>query len=192
MLIEVGKEWNRRSISKGLVISILVIAIILIGAYVGIMYTHKSKNTSSMPSSSTSSQTLSILKPVSPASLNTIASSPLSVYLPGYTSSNGGYALVYTGNGSIINTTNSYVNLLYKYPGVYLIYYVVYQKGSIYGSSSQNLMRIIVTPNISLSLSQYLTVPTITFNSTENPSAPLFNVSQKIYLIGSFLQPPSG
>jgi Bacterial extracellular solute-binding proteins, family 5 Middle. len=192
MLIEVGKEWNRRSISKGLVISILVIAIVLIGAYVGIMYTHKSKNTSSMPSSSTSSQTLSILKPVSPASLNTIASSPLSVYLPGYTSSNGGYALVYTGNGSIINTTNSYVNLLYKYPGVYLIYYVVYQKGSIYGSSSQNLMRIIVTPNISLSLSQYLTVPTITFNSTENPSAPLFNVSQKIYLIGSFLQPPSG
>ncbi|MGC9183318.1 MAG: ABC transporter substrate-binding protein, partial [Caldisphaera sp.] len=176
MLIEVGNKWNRRSISKGLIISVFVIVVVIIvGAYIGITYINKNKTT--MQSSSTSSQSLSILKPASPASLTAVANSPLSVFLPEYTPSNGVYALVYTGNGSIINTTTNYVNLKYKYPGVYLIYYVVYQKGILYGSSYQSLMRIVITPNISLSLSQYLTVPTITFNSTENPTAPLFNVS---------------
>ena len=132
------------------------------------------------------------LKPASPTSLTSVAGQNLSVYIPNYNINAKGFAILYAGNGYAINTSYNYVNLYYKYPGDYLIYYNVYQDGKLIGSSSQNLMRIIITPNISYNMSQYLTVPTITFNSTENPTAPLFNVSQKIYLIGSFLQPPSG
>ncbi|MFP3228481.1 MAG: ABC transporter substrate-binding protein, partial [Caldisphaera sp.] len=132
------------------------------------------------------------LKPASPTSLTSVAGQNLSVYIPNYNTNAKSFAVLYAGNGYAVNTSYDYVNLFYKYPGEYLIYYNVYENGVLIGSSSQNLMRIIITPNISYNMSQYLTVPTITFNSTENPSAPLFNVSQKIYLIGSFLQPPSG
>nr|WP_245529256.1 ABC transporter substrate-binding protein [Caldisphaera lagunensis] len=121
-----------------------------------------------------------------------VAGQNLTVYLPNFKNNENEYALIFVGNGSIVNATNNYAILNYVYPGNYLIYYELYQNGFLIGESENNLMKIVVTPNIPLNLSQYLTVPTITFNSTENPTAPLFNVSQKIYLIGSFLQPPSG
>ncbi|MFP3242610.1 ABC transporter substrate-binding protein, partial [Caldisphaera sp.] len=37
-----------------------------------------------------------------------------------------------------------------------------------------------------------VTVPTITFNISKNPTAPVFTTGETVYLLGGFLQPPSG
>nr|WP_157463188.1 ABC transporter substrate-binding protein [Caldisphaera lagunensis] len=192
MPIEVGYSWNRKSISRSLIVLLIILVVVVIGILFSFYY-YRSISSKSTSSTSTQTQsTLNSLKPASPASLTVIADNPISVFLPGYTSSKGSYALIYVGNGSVLNSTSNYVNVLYKYPGMYMLYYEVYQNGLIYGSSSSNLITLVVTPNIPLNLSQYLTVPTITFNITRNPTAPIFSTGQTVYLSGGFLQPPSG
>ncbi|MGC8573874.1 MAG: PKD domain-containing protein, partial [Caldisphaera sp.] len=42
------------------------------------------------------------------------------------------------------------------------------------------------------SLAPLVTVPTITFNITRNPTAPVVKTGETVYLSGGFLQPPSG
>ncbi|MGC8621285.1 MAG: hypothetical protein ACP5U0_05115, partial [Caldisphaera sp.] len=78
-----------------------------------------------------------------------------------FTPSSNKYALFYPGNGKVINTTSQYVNVTYNYPGHYLVYYNVYQSGSLVGSSLSNLIEITVAPSIPESLAPLVTVPTI-------------------------------
>ncbi|AFZ70555.1 PKD domain protein,extracellular solute-binding protein, family 5 [Caldisphaera lagunensis DSM 15908] len=184
-----GTRENMRSISKGIIAGIVIIVIVIIG--IGVYFaTRKSSVSTSTKTSSTSS--IQQLSAVSVSTNTLIAGSKVNFYLPNFPSGTK-YAILYTGDGNEINVTSQYASYVYKYPGRYLVMYNVYSsKGSLIGGSYQNLIELTVSPNISDKIAPLITVPTITFNSTENPTAPLFNVSQKIYLIGSFLQPPSG
>jgi hypothetical protein len=98
--------------------------------------------------------------------------------------------LIYAGNGSVINTTQNYANLLYRYPGHYLVYYQVYSNGRLTGSSQGNLIEVLVAPPaFNESYAQLITVPVITLvNLTE----PIVSVGQTVHLMAGFLQPPTG
>ncbi|AFZ69985.1 ABC-type oligopeptide transport system, periplasmic component [Caldisphaera lagunensis DSM 15908] len=205
---------NFRSISKGVVAAIVIIIIIV--ALVGVYYAIKkpsvvtttsstistttttTSSTISTTTTTTSSTTTSspisvtVLSPVAPSSYTTVAGTPINFVLSSFTPSSNRYALFYAGNGTVINTTSQYESVNYTYPGHYLVYYEVYQNGMLIGSSSTNLIEITVAPNIPSSLSGLVSVPVITFNTTDNPTAPIFTVGEKIYLIGGFLQPPYG
>ena len=189
-----------KSVSKGIIaIIIVVIVIIGIGAYfvsqkkktVITSTTSTSTSTSSTLTSSTTSSVkqLQQLSPPTPSSLVILSNSSVSINIP---VKSGQYALVILGNGSIINTTNSYVNANYKFPGHYLISYELYSSKGLIGTSYGSLLELVVAPNIPSNLLGKVTVPTITFNISKNPTAPVFTAGETVYLLGGFLQPPSG
>jgi ABC-type dipeptide transport system, periplasmic component len=98
--------------------------------------------------------------------------------------------LVYAGNGSIINTTQGFASLVYRYPGHYLVYYQVYRSGQLVGSSQGNLIEVLVAPPaFNESFAQLITVPVITL---VNLSEPIVSVGQTVHLMAGFLQPPTG
>ncbi|ESQ24272.1 MAG: Bacterial extracellular solute-binding protein, family 5 Middle [uncultured Acidilobus sp. JCHS] len=112
------------------------------------------------------------------------------ITLTTFTPSPGSYVLIYAGNGSIINTTQNFASLLYRYPGHYLVYYQVFRNGQLVGSSQGNLIEVLVAPPaFNSSFAQLITVPVITLvNLTE----PIVSVGQAVHLMAGFLQPPSG
>ncbi|AFZ69927.1 PKD domain protein,extracellular solute-binding protein, family 5 [Caldisphaera lagunensis DSM 15908] len=194
-----------RSLSKGALygIIIVIIVVIIVGGVAAYYATKKpittttttTSTTTSTPvitTSTTTTTTLSTLKPVATSTYASVAGTPINFVLSSFTPSSNRYALFYAGNGKIINTTSQYVNVTYNYPGHYLVYYNVYQSGSLIGSSQSNMIEITVAPNVPSSLSDLVTVPTITFNITRNPTAPIFSTGETVYLSGGFLQPPSG
>nr|WP_157463259.1 ABC transporter substrate-binding protein [Caldisphaera lagunensis] len=201
-------EGNKRSSSRVTlyVIVVVVIVLIIVGGVAAYYATKKpimtttsstttyitSTTTSTTSSTTTSTITLSTLKPVATSTYASVAGTPINFVLSSFTPSSNRYALFYAGNGKIINTTSQYVNVTYNYPGHYLVYYNVYQSGSLIGSSQSNMIEITVAPNVPSSLSDLVTVPTITFNITRNPTAPIFSTGETVYLSGGFLQPPSG
>ncbi|MFP3295925.1 MAG: ABC transporter substrate-binding protein, partial [Caldisphaera sp.] len=200
---------NNRSISKGIIVGVIIVVIII--AAVGIYYATKKPSvptttttsttttttpplttTTSTTTTTTTTTTVSSLSPVAVSTYATVAGTPVNFVLSSFTPSSNKYALFYAGNGSVINTTSQYVSVTYNYPGHYLVYYNVYQNGLLTGSSLSNLIEITVAPSISESLAPLVTVPTITFNISKNPTAPVFTTGETVYLLGGFLQPPSG
>ncbi|AFZ70125.1 PKD domain protein,extracellular solute-binding protein, family 5 [Caldisphaera lagunensis DSM 15908] len=192
-----------RSLSKGALygIIIVIIVVIIVGGVAAYYATKKPITTTTTTSTttttttsitSTTPTTFSTLSPVATSTYASVAGTPINFVLSSFTPSSNRYALFYAGNGKIINTTSQYVNITYNYPGHYLVYYNVYQSGSLIGSSLSNLIEITVAPNVPSSLSDLVTVPTITFNITRNPTAPIFSTGETVYLSGGFLQPPSG
>ncbi|MGC9048531.1 MAG: ABC transporter substrate-binding protein, partial [Caldisphaera sp.] len=163
----------------------------IVGGVAAYYATRKITTTSTSTTTSTT-VSFSTLSPVATSTYTTIASTPINFVLSSFTPSSGRYALFYPGNGQVINTTSQYVSVTYNYPGHYLVYYNVYQSGSLTGSSLSNLIEITVAPNVPTSLEGLVTVPTITFNITKNPTAPVFTTGEEVYLSGGFLQPPSG
>jgi ABC-type transport system substrate-binding protein len=112
------------------------------------------------------------------------------ITLTTFTPSRGSYVLIYAGNGSVINTTQNFASLLYRYPGHYLVYYQVYRNGQLVGSSQGNLIEVLVAPPaFNESFAQLITVPVITLVS---PSTPVVQVGQPVNLSAGFLQPPTG
>ncbi|MGC9135153.1 MAG: ABC transporter substrate-binding protein, partial [Caldisphaera sp.] len=166
-----------RTISKGVIIGIAIIIIVI-----GISVYIATRKPSSMSTALNTSSSYKSFSAITTSSSALAAGSSVNFYLPSFPT-NAKYALVYFGDGNIKNISSQYTSYVYKYPGRYMIMYNFYtNKGSLIGGSSQSLIELTVSPNVSLELAPLISVPTITFNSTENPTAPLFNVSQKIYL----------
>ena len=146
--------------------------------------------TTTTTTTTTSTTSTPSMSPAAVSSYTTTAGAPISLTVSAFKPSPGSYLLIYTGNGSVINTTQGYANLYYKYPGHYLVYYAVYSNGQLVGSSQGNLIEVLVTPpQFNESYAQLVTVPVITLVS---PTTPVVSVGQAINLSAGFLQPPSG
>jgi len=95
----------------------------------------------------------------------------------------------YPGDGKVINTTanSNTVQISYAYQtgGKFLSYVSEYRDGKLLYSSL--LLPIQVTPAINSSISQYISEPVLSFNSS---NAPVFNLGSYAYVYMGFLQPP--
>jgi Bacterial extracellular solute-binding proteins, family 5 Middle. len=175
---------------------VIVIVVVAIGGGVGYYYVSTRPHVTTTTTTTTTSTTTSTVTPsysLSPpavSSYTTTAGTPITVTLTTFTPSPGSYALVYAGNGSIINTTQGFASLVYRYPGHYLVYYQVYRSGQLVGSSQGNLIEVLVAPPaFNESFAQLITVPVITL---VNLSEPIVSVGQTVHLMAGFLQPPTG
>ncbi|ESQ25302.1 MAG: Bacterial extracellular solute-binding protein, family 5 Middle [uncultured Acidilobus sp. OSP8] len=127
------------------------------------------------------------MSPPAPSTYTAIAGQPLELSVGSFTASPGSYVLFYVGNGSVVNSTSGYATVVYRYPGRYLVYYAIYYKGRLVGSSQGNLIQITVAPpQLNESFAQLITVPVVA------PSTFVANVDQPVSLSAGFLQPPSG
>jgi ABC-type transport system substrate-binding protein len=200
--------YTRRNISRTVLAAVIVIiAVVAIAGgaayYVNRQHmtaptttsssTAKTTLTTTATSSTTTTMTTTTsysLSPPAVSSYTTTAGTPIMITLTTFTPSPGSYVLVYAGNGSIINTTQGFATLVYRYPGHYLVYYQVYSSGRLTGSSQGNLIEVLVAPPaFNSSFAQLITVPVITLvNLTE----PIVSVGQTVHLMAGFLQPPTG
>jgi len=188
---------RRSSLSRAALAAIvIVIVVVAIGGGVGYYYVSTRPHVTTTTTTTTTSTTTSTVTPsysLSPpavSSYTTTAGTPITVTLTTFTPSPGSYALVYAGNGSIINTTQGFASLVYRYPGHYLVYYQVYRSGQLVGSSQGNLIEVLVAPPaFNESFAQLITVPVITL---VNLSEPIVSVGQTVHLMAGFLQPPTG
>ncbi|MGC9112872.1 ABC transporter substrate-binding protein [Acidilobus sp.] len=203
---------NRRSLSTTALAAIIIVIVVIVavGGYLAYTSTRHHVTTTSSTTTpvttttttttpTTTTTTTTTTTPISPtytmspaalSSYSTTAGSPISITISTFTPSAGSYVLIYTGNGSIINTTKSYASLYYAYPGHYLVYYAIYKNGQLVGSSQGNLLEVLVAPpQFNESYAQLITVPVITLVS---PTTPVVSVGQPVNLSAGFLQPPSG
>ncbi len=101
----------------------------------------------------------------------------------------GSTARVYMGDGGVVTTSNSTFTYTYVTGGSYLIWLQVLGSG---GSVSQDragsLLKMTVLPDVPVQLAQYVAVPTIYFNTTQNPNAPITTAGSTMYLYGSYTE----
>ena len=102
-----------------------------------------------------------------------------------------GIATVYFGDGHEANTTST-VSYAYPTPGRYLVAAQEFVNGQPVSSTFNALQTIQVTPKVDVSLGPLISVPTVAFDVTRNPSAPVVQMGGQVYLYGGFLEPPSG
>lgn len=101
----------------------------------------------------------------------------------------GDVARVYTGDGQSFETTGTSYNYTYTQPGNYLVYVQeLDSKGNVVSDLAGQLTKVTVLPDIPTQLSQYVSVPTIYFNTnlTGNANAPIFNTVATAYLFGNY------
>jgi peptide/nickel transport system substrate-binding protein len=98
------------------------------------------------------------------------------------------YAIVHFGDGSIVNTNVSSFTHIYNTPGTYLIYADEYgsTNGTKFANTANALIKVTVVASVPFQLAQYVSVPTIYFNTTQNPSAPIVAAGSPVYLYGAF------
>ncbi|MDP8002800.1 MAG: ABC transporter substrate-binding protein, partial [Caldisphaera sp.] len=198
MCIALGGISVKRNISKknllGTLSVLLVLVVILTGTYNYVNNLNKNKiPTQTISSTLTSRVTtqyqnvsvISNLQPLMPESYSIQVNQPLEVNIPNFKP--GDYALVYDGEGYILNVSSSSFNVSFNYPGQYFLYYILYNNNKFLGSSSKNLIQIIVFPFLNFNQSNLLTIPVISLSSGSIlTSGKQFNISL------GFLQPPSG
>ena len=102
-----------------------------------------------------------------------------------------GIATVYFGDGHEANTTSS-ITYAYQNPGRYLVAAQEFVNGQPVASTFNALQTIQVTPEVNESLGPLISVPALSFDRNKNPSAPVVQVGDQVYLYGGFLEPPSG
>ena len=102
-----------------------------------------------------------------------------------------GVATIYFGDGHEANTTST-VSYTYPDPGRYLVAAQEFVNGQPVSSTFNALRTIQVTPQINASLGPLISVPAVAFDVIRNPSAPVIQVGDNVFLYGSFLEPPTG
>jgi ABC-type transport system substrate-binding protein len=102
-----------------------------------------------------------------------------------------GIATIYFGDGQEANTTSTLTHT-YQDSGRYLVGAEESVNGQAVASTFTSLQTIQVTPQVNVSLAPMISIPAISFDVAKNPSAPVVQVGDQVYLHGSFLQPPSG
>ncbi len=103
----------------------------------------------------------------------------------------GAKARVYFGDGQVLETSNTTLNYTYNTPGEYLVWVQQFfpSNGTVLNDYSGALFRVTVVPDVPFELSQFVSVPTIYFNTTVyNPTAPIVAVNSPIYLYGNFTE----
>ena len=102
-----------------------------------------------------------------------------------------GVATIYFGDGHEANTTST-ITYAYQNSGRYLVGARESVNGLFAASTFGVLQTIQVTPKVNASLAPLISIPTISFDVSRDPAAPLLRVSDPVYLYGGFLEPPSG
>jgi peptide/nickel transport system substrate-binding protein len=102
-----------------------------------------------------------------------------------------GIATIYFGDGEEANTTSTLTHV-YQNAGRYLVGAQEFVGGQPVASTFNALQTIQVTPQVSASVAPLISIPTIAFNVSRNPGAPVFQVGDQVYLYAGFLEPPSG
>lgn len=102
-----------------------------------------------------------------------------------------GIATVYFGDGHEANTTST-VSYAYPNPGRYLIAAQEYVNDQPVSSTFDALQTIQVTPQVSVDLAPLISVPSVSFDVSRNPSAPVVKAGDSVYVYGDFLEAPSG
>jgi len=102
-----------------------------------------------------------------------------------------GVATIYFGDGEEANTTSTLTHA-YENSGRYLVGAEEFVSGQPVASTFNALQTIQVTAQVNASLAPSISIPTVAFDLDRNPSAPVVQVGDQVYLHGGFLQPPSG
>jgi len=205
LCIALGGISVKRNVSKksllGTLSVLVVLVIILTGTYIYVNSLNKNKiPTQTISSAESTSSTLtssvittqyqnvsvvSNLQPLMPESYSIQVNQPLEVNIPDFKP--GDYALVYDGEGNVLNVSSSSFNVSFNYPGQYFLYYNLYSNSKLLGSSSNNLIQIIVFPSLNFNQSNLLTVPVISLSSGS-----ILTTGEQFNISLGFLQPPSG
>ncbi|AFZ70375.1 extracellular solute-binding protein, family 5 [Caldisphaera lagunensis DSM 15908] len=186
--------YNKNGISLKVLVGIVLVVVIVVGLYA--YYNYKisegkapkqiiSNITTETTSQIKNATILNNLQPLLPQSYSIQVNEPLQVNIPIF--SQGDIASVYEGNGKIIKINNNTFNVSYEYPGQYLLYYNLYNNNSLIGSSSENLIQIIVFPYFNFSQSSLLTIPVMSLNKGS-----IISLGEQFNISIGFLQPPSG
>ena len=182
-----------RSVLIGVIIVIIVIAAVavyfLMPKHVAQQITTTTQSTSTT-STTTPSQVVAQAVEVAPTSFLVIQGTPITFSF--FNVQQGATLRVYFGDGNIINTTSSNITYNYKYGGHYLVLVEEYVGNKLVSSNANSLLPITVQPSIPNNLAGLVTIPTISFNVTRNPSAPIVNVNETLYLYGGYLELPTG
>ena len=102
-----------------------------------------------------------------------------------------GIVTLYFGDGHEANTTST-VTRIYQTPGRYLVGAQESVNGQSVSSTFNALQIIQVTPRFNESLGSLVSVPAVSFDTARNPSAPIVQAGESVFLTGGYLEPPSG
>src|SRR3989442_11116517 len=102
----------------------------------------------------------------------------------------GAKARVALGDGQVIETSDASFNYSYSVPGNYLVWVQQFfpSNGTVVNDYSSSLFKVTIVPHIPFELSQFVAVPTIYFNTSLNPTAPIAAVNTPIYIYGNFTE----
>ena len=121
------------------------------------------------------------------ASLTATAGQPIQFSLTNLAA--GQTARVYMGDGGVVNTANSTFPYTYVTGGTYLVWLqVLGSGGTITQDGAGSLLKLTVLPDIPIELAQFVAVPTIYFNTTQNPNAPITTTGTAMNLYGSYTE----
>ncbi len=99
----------------------------------------------------------------------------------------GQKALVHMGDGATVTQSNAFFTYSYAAAGTYLVWLQVQAaNGTIVQDASTSLYKLTILPDVPVGLGQYVSVPTIYFNTTLNPKAPVTTTGTAIYLYGNY------
>src|SRR3989449_1267382 len=102
----------------------------------------------------------------------------------------GAKARVALGDGQVIETSDSSFNYSYSVPGNYLVWVQQFfaSNGTVVSDYSASLFKVTIVPDIPFEMSQFVSVPTIYFNTSLNPTAPIAAVNTPIYIHGNYTE----
>src|SRR2546428_7424399 len=102
----------------------------------------------------------------------------------------GAKARVALGDGQVIETSDSSFNYSYSVPGNYLVWVQQFfpSNGTVVNDYSASLFKVTIVPDIPFEMSQFVSVPTIYFNTSLHPTAPSTAVNSVVYVYGNFTE----
>src|SRR3989442_17857 len=102
----------------------------------------------------------------------------------------GAKARVHFGDGQILETSDSTFNYSYSVPGNYLVWVQQFfpSNGTVVSDLAASLFKVTIVPDIPFELSQFVSVPTIYFNTTRNPTAPIVAPNAPVYVYGNYTE----
>src|SRR5437667_7057804 len=102
----------------------------------------------------------------------------------------GAKARVHFGDGQVLETSDSSFNYSYSIPGNYLVWVQQFfpSNGTIVSDLAGSLFKVTIVPDIPFELAQFVSVPTIYFNTSLNPTAPIVAANSQVYIYGNYTE----
>jgi peptide/nickel transport system substrate-binding protein len=173
---------KRASISRKLT-AVVLIVILVVAAAIAVLYV-----ASRPPAFSVSAK--------SSSSIGVVGKSVSFLATPSISGVNVNHVTWNFGDGTV-ETAGANASHVYANPGSYLVsaqvsgsYQSMLVSYSVSGGSNQTLIPVQIQDNLSEAQSQYVSVPTVNFQTTLDPTAPVFNTGQVVHPIGGFLELP--